>query len=115
MSDTIMNNVTVISENGWSTVTCWIVNKLSCAVCTLLVLLSKFNPEGKFSNKKAMSFNKYKSLFTRMSISIHAATSASSGLDRIICTGKEGCMIQWQEGANEEMEEVGQLTNDKME
>ena len=24
-------------------------------------------------------------------------------------------MIQWQEGANEEMEEVGQLTNDKME
>jgi len=96
-----MNNVTMISENGWSTVTRQIVNKLSCVVCTLLVLLSKFNQEGKFSNKKAMSFNKCKSLFTRISISIHTTTSTSSGSDRVICTGKESSMIQWQEGANE--------------
>jgi len=110
-----MNNVTMISENGWSTVTYRIINKLSCAVCTLLVLLSKFKQEGKFSNKKAVSCNKCKSLFTRISISIHTAPSTYSGLDRVTCTGNYSSTIQWQEGANEGMEEVGQLTNDKKE
>lgn len=71
-----------------------------------------FNQEGKFSNKKAMFFNTCKSLFTRIRISICTATSTSR-LVRVICTGKESSMKQWQEGANEEMNEVGQLTNYK--
>jgi hypothetical protein len=77
-----------------------------------LVLLSKFNQEGKFSNKKQCPLTKVK-VYLQESAFHYTATSTSSGLERVVCTGKESSMIQWQEGANEEMEEAGQLTNDK--
>lgn len=32
--------ITIVPEYGWSTETCWVINKILYEVCTVLVLLS---------------------------------------------------------------------------